>query len=412
MKINTVRGAKDLFGKELHYHNTVIDTAKRHADLYCYDEFHTPIFEYSEVFHRNLGESSDIVSKETYTFSDRDKRTITLRPEFTAGLARAIFSNGLQQKLPQKLFSYGPIFRHERPQKCRQRQFHQINYEFIGADNVHHDVEVILMAKQFLSTLGLEENYVIELNSLGCSQSRTAYREALVEYFSKHKSDLSEDSLMRLEKNPLRILDTKDEDEKKLVLSAPKMDDYFTDSSRKRWEELKSILEELQIDYIENPKLVRGLDYYTHTVFEFITHDLGAQGTILAGGRYDALYSNLANVDIPAIGFAGGVERIAQIMMDKKLLNYHPVRCAILPLDDTIIMYTYEVANLLREGKINCYTDYNGKISKRLRKADQNNVEYAIILGDNELSERKINIKNLKTGAEELVDFDRALDWF
>lgn len=415
MKINAVRGTKDLFGKELYYHNTVIEAAKSYAELYCYDEFHTPTFEYSELFHRNLGDSSDIVSKETYTVSNRNssnENSITLRPEFTAGVARAIFSNGLHQKLPQRVFSYGKLFRYERPQKGRQREFHQINYEFIGADKVHHDAEIILMAKQLLDTLGLQNNYVIELNSLGCGESRLRYRDALIEYFSKYKSDLSEDSLARLEKNPLRILDTKDENEKKLVHSAPKMYDYFTKASLMRWEELRSILDSLHIDYIQNSKLVRGLDYYTHTVFEFITPDLGSQGTILAGGRYDNLYSNLSNVDIPAIGYAAGVERLAQIMIDKNLLQNNIKRCVILPLDDSKIMYAYEVASLLRQGKINCYTDYNGKIAKRLRKADQNNVEYAIILGDNELNKRKINIKNLNTGKEDLLDFEKVLDWF
>ena len=400
MDWNTPRGTRDLFGEELLYHNQVIKLAKDLADLYAYSEFHTPIFEYSDVFHRNLGETSDIVTKETYTFSDRDKRYITLRPEFTAAIARAIFTNKLQQTMPQRLFSYGPVFRHERPQKCRQRQFHQVNYEFIGTSSVGHDAEIIMLAKEFVDGLQLKGDYRIELNSLGCADSRSSYRNALVEYFSKYKNDLTEQSIMRLEKNPLRILDSKDEGEKKIISGAPEMVDYFTSESKERADALAQNLDDLGIEYILNPHLVRGLDYYTHTVFEFITEGLGAQGTILAGGRYDKLFNNFANIDVPAVGFAAGIERLAELMRAKQLFKIENVKCALLPLGDKAESLSQGFASTLRGFGLSTYVDYNGKLTKRMKKADQNQVEFTIVFGDNEIEAKTFRTKQLSTGEE------------
>ncbi|MGB1539907.1 MAG: histidine--tRNA ligase, partial [Rickettsiales bacterium] len=317
-KLQPVRGTHDLLPQECRQHRYIADTARNTAGLYGFEEIVTPIFEFTDVFKRTLGDTSDVVSKETYTFCDRGGEEITLRPEFTAGIARAFISHGLKDQTPLKYFYHGPAFRYERPQKGRQRQFHQIGVEMLGVPEAAGDVELIALAAQTLAALGLKDHVKLELNTLGDAESRKAYRAALVEYFSDHKSKLSEDSQRRLELNPLRILDSKDEGDKAINEGAPQNSEYFTPQAAEFFAQTQEGLENIGISFYLNPRLVRGLDYYCHTVFEFTTDALGAQNTVLAGGRYDSLVSIMGGPDTPGTGWAAGVERLAA------LLEYEP----------------------------------------------------------------------------------------
>ena len=309
MSVRPVRGTVDLFPEEFRRHSRVIDAARGLANVYGYGEIQTPIFEFTEVFARTLGDVSDVVTKEMYTFEDRGGERITLRPENTAGVARAFISAKLQNDLPLKYFYAGPMFRYERPQKGRQRQFHQIGVELFGVPGPSGDVEVIALAAQILDQLEMRQHCVLNLNTLGDTESRQAYRTALVEYFSDYKARLSDDSVARLEKNPLRILDSKDQSDKEIVDGAPSFDQYLTASASEFFGEVREGLDDLGIAYELNPRLVRGLDYYCHTAFEFVTDALGAQGTVIGGGRYDGLIGMMGGPETPGVGWAGGIER-------------------------------------------------------------------------------------------------------
>ncbi len=404
--LQPVRGTRDILGADIELQNIVTSAAKEWANKYNFKEFSTPIFEFSDVFHRTLGETSDIVSKETYTFMDREKTSITLRPEFTAGLVRAIISNGLTQSLPQKLYSWGPVFRHERPQKARYRQFNQINFEYIGAKSPFCDVELISIAHHILRTLGLAQHVTLEINSLGDLESRNNYRTALSSFLDKYKNDLSEDSKMRLEKNPLRILDSKDENDHKILATAPKIADHFTDGAKQFFEKVLAGLSELGIEYKLNSKLVRGLDYYTHTVFEFTTQLLGSQGTVLAGGRYDGLVELMGGPSIPAVGFAAGVERLYELMkaLEYKLLTEKVV--SLIPIGEQADKEALKIAKMLREKNICVDLEYAGNIGKMMKRADKISATHAIIFGDDELKAGNVKIKNLKDGTEKISPLD------
>jgi histidyl-tRNA synthetase len=331
-KLQPVRGTKDLFGEEIKTFNSIIDLAKQKAASYGFAELQTPIFEFSELFERNLGEASDIVSKEVYKFLDRGENFLTLRPEFTASVVRAFISNGeLQQVLPQKFFSYGPIFRYDRPQKGRQRQFHQINFEVLGEDNFYSDVEIILLASSILKDLGVLDQTNLQINSLGCYETKIKYEAALKKYFTKFSSDLSGDSKIRLEKNPLRILDSKELSDIKLFSEAPLIQDFFSDLAKKRFDEILNLLEQFNVKCEVNQRLVRGLDYYTSTVFEFVMPVEGAQNTVLAGGRYDNLIAKISGKSVPAIGFAAGIERL---MLLTKLISNSKQHIAIIYINE------------------------------------------------------------------------------
>ena len=401
MKCQPIRGTRDLIGQNVDLYNLVVSIAKKHAVLSNFEELITPIFEFKEIFQRTLGETSDVVTKETYTFQDRDESFITLRPEFTAGVVRALISNGLTQNLPQKLFSYGPLFRHERPQKARYRQFSQINFEYIGAVGAHTDAEVISLAFNILNELGLGKHVKLELNSIGDSESRNNYRAALVEFYSKYINDLSADSRLRLEKNPLRILDSKDETDKKISESAPVMHNYFSKETIEYFEKLKAYLERLNIPYILNSKLVRGLDYYTHTVFEFTTDMLGSQGTVLAGGRYDGLVELMGGPSIPAVGFAAGIERIFELI---KEIGYEPASknlISIIPIGESAISHALSASQQLKNAGYCNEIFFHKKIAKMFEKADKQSSSYAVILGEDEIRSGICKIKNMKTGKEE-----------
>jgi histidyl-tRNA synthetase len=376
--------------------------------LYGFAEVMTPVFEYSEVFHRTLGDTSDIVSKETYTFDDRGGDSITLRPEITAAIVRAFLSGGWQNQDRWRYFYAGPAFRYERPQKGRLRQFHQLGVEWLGEESVLADVQVIALARQILQQLGLEEVTQLELNSLGDRESRAAYRATLVDYLSAHRAKLSEDSLTRLEKNPLRILDSKDEGDREVVASAPQLADSFNPESKARYEELNQRLSDLGIAYTLNPKLVRGLDYYQHCVFEFTTDRLGSQNAVIAGGRYDGLVKQMGGKqDLSGIGFAGGIERIIALREEAGVSMPQVAACvALLPMGEAAEGAMLPLMQQLRAAGIAAELIAGGNMGKRMKKADKFGASHAVILGDDELAAGQLQLRNLADGSQQAVAMD------
>ncbi|WP_375393950.1 histidine--tRNA ligase [uncultured Sphingomonas sp.] len=309
-----VRGTQDIFGDEQRRFAHVLATFERVRALYCFQRVEVPVFEATEVFARSIGETTDVVSKEMYSFPDRGGDSLTLRPEFTAGIARAYLTEGWQQYAPLKLTTSGPVFRYERPQKGRYRQFHQIDAEVIGAAEPAADVELLVLADQLLHELGIADGVTLQLNTLGDAETRDAWRAALVAHFEAHRGQLSEDSVTRLEKNPMRILDSKDPRDRPIADAAPDIDAYLTPEARGFFDAVTAGLDAAGVAWTRNPRLVRGLDYYRHTAFEFVTDRLGAQGTVLAGGRYDGLIGSLGGPETPGVGWAAGVERLAMLV--------------------------------------------------------------------------------------------------
>ncbi len=312
-----IRGTQDIFGAEAEAFAHVVETFERVRKLYRFRRAEMPVFEKTAVFSRSLGETTDVVSKEMYSFLDRGDESLTLRPEFTAGIARAYLTNGWQQHAPLKLATHGPLFRYERPQKGRYRQFHQLDAEIIGAAEPQADVELLVMADQLLKELGIADGVTLMLNTLGDGASREAWRAALVDYFRAHQSELSEDSQERLERNPLRILDSKDPRDQAFVADAPKIDDYLNAEAQDFFGAVTSGLDAAGVSWTRAPALVRGLDYYRHTAFEFVTDRLGAQGTVIGGGRYDGLIETLGGPHTPAVGWAAGIERLAMLVGER-----------------------------------------------------------------------------------------------
>jgi histidyl-tRNA synthetase len=381
-------------------HRVVAEAARSISGRYGFEAMQTPIFEFTEVFARSIGETSDIVSKEMYTFADRDGEQVTLRPENTAGVARAIVSNALTQSLPQRFFYYGPMFRYERPQKGRYRQFHQIGIELIGVDQPLADVEVIACGADILAELGLLERTRLDLNTIGDTESRAAYRATLIEYFSAFKDRLSTDSLTRLERNPLRILDSKDEGDRKLVAEAPLFGDSLTNEAKDFFANVKAGLDALGIAYHLEPRLVRGLDYYCHTTFEFVTQDLGTQGTVMAGGRYDGLIAEMGGPKISGIGWASGVERLALMIAEPPL----PPRPLVLaPLGDAAELRCLALGRDLRRAGFTVEQSHSGNLKKRLARANKINALAALIIGDDELAAESVAVRLLDNGSQTIV---------
>ena len=311
---NRVRGTQDIFGAEQRRFAQVLDTFERVRRLYCFGRVDVPVFEATEVFARSIGETTDVVSKEMYTFPDKGGDSLTLRPEFTAGIARAYITEGWQQFAPLKLVTAGAVFRYERPQKGRYRQFHQIDAEILGAPEPSADVELLCLADQLLHELGVADGVTLQLNTLGDAETRDAWRAALVAHFERHRGDLSEDSIARLDKNPLRILDSKDPRDRPIADAAPGIDAHMTAEAGAFFESVTKGLDAAGVAWTRNERLVRGLDYYRHTAFEFVTDRLGAQGTVLGGGRYDGLVENLGGPATAGVGWAAGVERLAMLI--------------------------------------------------------------------------------------------------
>lgn len=404
--IQPVRGTHDLIGEDQRRHAHVVDTARRIAGVYGFDEWATPIFEDTRVFSRSLGDTSDVVSKEMYSFSDRDGESLTLRPEGTAAICRALVTNALTQSLPQKVFYAGPMFRHERPQKGRYRQFHQIGAELLGAAEPLADAEAIAMGYEVLKALGIADYVTLELNTLGDAASRDAWRDALVAYFSAHKDKLSEDSLTRLEKNPLRILDSKDAGDKVLVADAPMMAEFLTPEARTFWDDLRNKLDVFGIAYTVNPSIVRGLDYYNHTTFEFVTNRLGSQGTVLAGGRYDGLVKQMGGPEVPAIGWAAGIERLSMLLEQVPAAPRSVVLVPVGAPDESAVV---QILQGLRGQGVRTEIGYKGSLRKRMERAGKQNASHVLFLGEDELAKGLFRVKNMETGAEQEVSRDTLL---
>ena len=404
-----VRGTQDWLELESSYFRSMEAQFFEKAKSYGFGEIKTPIFEHSDVFHRTLGESSDVVSKETYTFNDRSNDSLTLRPEGTAGIARCFISEGLAQKLPLKLYYCGPMFRYERPQKGRLRQFHQIGVEVLGLDNPSVDIECLMLGRELLKTIGIESKCQLHINTLGDIESRALYKEKLVNYYQKFSQDLSPDSKIRLEKNPLRILDSKDKKDIEINLEAPKLIDSLNDSSKKYFDSLIHFLNKLGFNYQLDDKLVRGLDYYCHTVFEFITTELGAQGTVLAGGRYDGLIEMMGGPKTPGVGWAAGVERLIELA-DKNLLTQNAQHISLIAADELGELAVLKLANDLRQApkemlslQLTTEIIYGGNVGKKMKKASNKNSQFAVILGEQEVTNSTLVIKNLKTGEQKNI---------
>jgi histidyl-tRNA synthetase len=365
-----IRGTQDIFGPDAEAFAFVVETFERVRKLYRFRRAEMPVFEKTEVFARSIGETTDVVSKEMYSFEDRGGESLTLRPEFTAGIARAYLTNGWQQHAPLKLATHGPLFRYERPQKGRYRQFHQLDAEIIGAGEPQADVELLAMADQLLKELGIADGVTLQLNTLGDADSRDAWRAALVEYFRAVKGELSEDSQERLEKNPLRILDSKDRRDQAFVAGAPQIDDFLSSEAKDFFAAVTSGLDAAGVEWTRNSALVRGLDYYRHTAFEFVTDRLGAQGTVLGGGRYDGLMESLGGPPTPAVGWAAGIERLAMLVGE---IEVEPLAVAIaLEADELADVANKAVAELRREG-FSVEIIASGSMRKRFDKASKLN---------------------------------------
>ena len=405
--LQPVRGTHDLLPEQSRLQDYIANTAREIGELYGYHRMTTPIFEFTEVFARTLGDTSDVVTKEMYTFEDRGGEQITLRPEGTAGIARAYISNGMQQMSPVKVSYYGPMFRYERPQKGRQRQFHQIGAELLGVEQVAGDIEMIGYGAHILKALGLWDSITLELNTLGDPESRAAYRDVLVDYFKGHFDKLSEDSRSRLEKNPLRILDSKDEGDRELVANAPLFAEYLNEHSKEFFKALTEGLGDIGINYELNPRLVRGLDYYCHTCFEFTTSTLGAQGTVMAGGRYDGLISTMGGPQTAGVGWAAGVERLA-LMVGEAPAGARPV--ALIPMGDAAEAKCRTLAQTLREAGVAVELGYSGNMKKRMKRADKANACKAVILGDDELAKGVAQLRDLDSGEQQEVALDQLAD--
>ena len=411
-QLQPIKGTHDLMFEDIRRHRHVEETAFDVAARYGFSEIATPVFEFTDVFQRTLGDTSDIVTKEMYTFETKGGDSVTLRPEGTAGVARAFISGGLAQQTPLKFFYRGPMFRYERPQKGRQRQFHQIGVELLGVPTPQADVEVIALAAHVLKELRLTGSVTLELNSLGDVESRAAYRDELVKYFSARTDQLSADSRERLARNPLRILDSKDPADKAAVAGAPLFTDHLNAASKDFFKAAQDGLAALGIAFKVTPALVRGLDYYGHTAFEFTTDALGAQGTVLAGGRYDGLIKQMGGPPTPGIGWAAGVERLAMLLPELAPAK-RPI--AVIPIGDEEGQVALAITNTLRQAGYAVDMGYSGNMGKRMTRANKIKAAAAIILGSDEVRDGVATVRNLDTGDQVKVpqaDLARHLSAF
>ena len=398
-----VRGTQSLLGEDADRFHAVVDAFDRVRRLFGFKRVEVPVIEPTAVFARTIGETTDVVSKEMYTFEDRGGEQITLRPEFTAGICRAYLSEGWQQFAPLKLTTHGPAFRYERPQKGRFRQFHQLDAEVIGAAEAAADVELLSLGDQLLRELGIHEGVTLQLNTLGDAETRDAWRAALVEHFASHRSSLSEESLTRLERNPLRILDTKDPKERPIADAAPSIDQFLTAEAAEFFAQVTAGLDAAGVQWTRNARLVRGLDYYRHTAFEFVTDRLGAQGTVIAGGRYDGLIESLGGPHTPAVGWAAGIERLG-MMIDAPPPEAPSV--AIVPLGERAEAEARRILSGLRREGVAADMAYRGNMKKRMSRANASGARFALIIGDDELNRGEAQLKDLGTGEQKSVSLD------
>ncbi|MBW0143834.1 histidine--tRNA ligase [Sphingomicrobium clamense] len=402
-KIRPVKGMQSLYGEDADRFAHVVETFEEVRRLYNFKRVEVPVLEQTAVFARTMGETTDVVSKEMWSFESRSEGSVTMRPEFTAGISRAFLSEGWQQHAPMKVATHGPAFRYERPQKGRYRQFHQLDAEIIGSADPLADVELLAFGAHLLAALGIE-GVTLKLNTLGDQESRENWRGALVDYFSAHKAELSEDSQDRLEKNPLRILDSKDPRDQAFVADAPKM--VLTDEAEAFFVKVREGLDAAGIAYELDPHLVRGLDYYRHTAFEFVTDQLGAQGTVLAGGRYDGLIEALGGSPTPAVGWAAGIERLAMLVDDNVT---DKIEAAILPMGEAALAKAIEAAAYLRGAGFAAEIYATGKIGKRMGRADEAGARAAIVIGDDEIANGVVQYKDLATGEQTAMKLEEVV---
>jgi histidyl-tRNA synthetase len=398
-KVQAVRGTQDMLGEEVERFGHVVAAFERVRRLYAFGRVEVPVFEDTQVFARSIGETTDIVSKEMYSFPDKGGDSLTLRPEFTAGICRAYLSNGWQQHAPLKVATHGPVFRYERPQKGRYRQFHQLDAEIIGADSPLADVELLVMADQLLKELGLSEGVTLQLNTLGDAETREAWRAALVAHFEAHRGELSEDSLKRLDKNPLRILDSKDPRDRPIADSAPGIDDFLTPAASDFFAAVTGGLDAAEVAWTRNARLVRGLDYYRHTAFEFVTDRLGAQGTVIGGGRYDGLIENLGGPPTPAVGWAAGIERLAMMIEYEAAVG---PELAVIPENVLYDPAAAHIATVLRRGGVATEFAFRGNVKKRFEAANRKGVRAKLTVRGYTEEEHVIRLTTV--GSDDPVD--------
>lgn len=400
------RGTQDMIGEAAARFDHVIETFNRVRKLHGFGRVEVPVFEATAVFARSLGETTDVVSKEMYEFTDRGGDAMCLRPEFTAGIARAYIENGWQQLAPLKLAAWGPLFRYERPQKGRFRQFHQLDAEILGAGEPAADVEVIALGQHLLEELGVADDVVVTLNSMGDPETRSAWSAAVAAYFTRHRGELSEDSQRRLEANPLRILDSKDAGDQRLVAEAPQIDAYFTQEAGQFFERVQAGLQASGILWERNARLVRGLDYYRHSVFEFVTQSLGAQGTVLGGGRYDGLIGHMGGPETPAVGWAAGIERLAMLVAEPAQPRVQVAVVAVGPEAESAALGL--LAGLRRAG-IAAEQGWRGNLKKKMERAGKSGARLAVLIGADEVAAGTVTVRDLGSGEQVPVAMAEAV---
>jgi histidyl-tRNA synthetase len=395
--LQPIRGTHDLLFEEARRHRLIVNRLHTVAAACGFSEIATPIIEFADLFRRTLGETSDVVSKEMYVFPDRGGEMLTLRPEGTAGVARAFISQNLKDQLPLKFWYAGPMFRYERPQKGRQRQFHQVGVEYLGVASPWADVELLALGWQFLQGLELSGTITLRLNTLGDAESRVRYRETLVGYLSRYAADLSPDSQARLARNPLRVLDSKAPEDQAIVADAPRLAEALTPTAQAFFATVQEGLTRLSVPFVLDDRLVRGLDYYCHTAFEFVSDGLGAQATVLAGGRYDGLIGQLGGPETPAVGWAAGLERLA-LLMTQDVPVARPL--AVIALDDGALGAATVLAALIRTPARRVETLLSGAPGKRLKKAHKAGARLALILGPDEVAAGTVTVKDMDGGTQ------------
>ena len=411
-KLKTIKGTHDLFDEDSEAHDKIINESEKICRLFNFQKMITPIIENSKVFHRTLGDSSDVISKEMYSFVDAGGDSITLRPEGTAPMTRAMISNSLFERINQKFYYFGPMFRRERPQSGRLRQFHQFGVEVFNERTFSSDSEIILVAQKIINNLGLEGVIKLEINSLGNKKSINDYKTCLTNYFRKFKNDLSEDSQIRLNKNVLRILDSKDKHDEKIIHDAPKIVDYLDSESRNYFDGLKQSLNDLNIPFKENLNLVRGLDYYNHTIFEFIGNINSRQNALIAGGRFNGLSETLGGKDFPGVGWAAGIDRISLIMNKQKNLTSRKIITIFSSAEKNnqiVLEVLKDVSDL--KGDICFHAIYNGSLKKKMTKANKLNAVGTLIIGDDELKNDNLAYKDLMSGQQCTVKIKKIKDF-
>jgi histidyl-tRNA synthetase len=409
MKLTRVAGTQDIYSDNIIYFNHIIEAAKKAALLFNFQEINTPIFEYSDVFDKSLGHTSDIIHKEIYRIKDNSKYNVVLRPEFTAGIIRSIISNNIIKK-PMRIFSHGNVFRHERPQRNRFRQFYQTNFEYIGYNNTKIDIEMISVAYKILSILKIQDRVILKVNTLGSKQVKQRYKIALQNYLIKYKRDFSTLDKMRLVINPIRIIDSKDIKIKNILKYIPKLYDFIDNKSKNNFNKLILHLKDLNINFIHDDNLVRGLDYYSNTVFEFTTKEDINYNTIIAGGRYDELIQQMGGGNIKGLGLAAGVERINHLMYNINIKKKRSIY--IIPIGKKAEIKSIKLINYMRENYIACFIDYGISFRKRMRLAYKYNIKYILFYGNEELRNNECVIKNIYSGFKITISIKNISKYF